>query len=528
MKKSLFCLVLILALVVPMASGLAQDYPLTETPAEFQLIIRMRPQHGDPDEMALFQRIEELTNVHIKWDPIQQAEYDEKKNLMLGAGKDLPDGFFGKYSLSTSDLVTYGSQGILIPLNDLIDAYAPNLKALFERRPDIKSMCTAPDGNIYATPYVQEGEDGTIFSNIMINRVWLERLGLEKPTTLEEFQKVLIAFRDQDANGNGDPNDEIPMSFKFLGSQRDIGGWFGAFGYADTLTEDGTNEGAHVVVGDDGKLVYVPVTEGYKNACKYYYENFFSQGLIDLEGFTMDKKTYNAQNQGEVANIGVFMCWNSFDLGTVHEDEYEPLSPQLGPDGTTSWGWTSSQTMSATGFSITNVCKNPELLIAWVDTFYDPIWSMQCDLGPIGINLIDNGDGTYDYMPVPEGLSYDEFRFKEAFAADGPVALTSDMFETMIPRSAGHQAKFDRNENYYRQYATTHYMPMMLLSEEDNDALSLIKTDIISYTNEMRAKWLAYGGVEEEWDAYLARLNSMGLEEYMEIYQNAYTAAYGN
>lgn len=44
----------------------------------------------------------------------------------------------------------------------------------------------------------------------------------------------------------------------------------------------------------------------------------------------------------------------------------------------------------------------------------------------------------------------------------------------------------------------------------------------------MRAKWLAYGGVEEEWDAYVARLESMGLSEYVEIYQNAYTAAYGN
>ena len=68
---------------------------------------------------------------------------------------------------------------------------------------------------------------------------------------------------------------------------------------------------------------------------------------------------------------------------------------------------------------------------------------------------------------------------------------------------------------------------VVLMSEEDNDALSLIQTDILSYTNEMRAKWLAYGGVEDEWDAYVARLESMGLEEYVAIYQNAYTAAYG-
>lgn len=520
--KRLLCLVLSLLMVLGASTALATEYPLADETANFRLIIRVRPLHGNPDEMELFRRMEELTNVHITWDQIPQAEYDEKKNLLLAAGIDLPDGFFGKFSLNASDLVTYGSQGMLIPLNDLIDQYAPNLKALFEAHPEVKSMVTAPDGNIYSTPYVQQGEDGTIASNMMINVTWLQRLDLEKPTTMEELKAVLTAFRDQDANGNGDPSDEIPMTFKFNGSQRDIGGLFGAFGYPDTLTDDG-----HHLVLDGDKVVFVPTTEGYKAACKYLYENFFSQGLIDMEGFTMDKKTYNAQNQGDIANIGLFMCWNSFDLGTVHEAEYEPLSPLLGPDGTTSWGWTASNNMMSTGFSITNVCKDPELLIKWVDTFYDPYWSMQCDLGPVGINLIDNGDGTYSYAEVPEGMSYDEFRYKEAFASDGPIALTSDYFGTVISRSPGHQAKFDRNENYYRKYAIYQYVPSMLMSEEDNDALSLIQTDILSYTNEMRAKWLAYGGVEDEWDAYVARLESMGLEEYVDIYQNAYTAAYG-
>ena len=145
-----------------------------------------------------------------------------------------------------------------------------------------------------------------------------------------------------------------------------------------------------------------------------------------------------------------------------------------------------------------------------------------------GINIKDNGDGTYDYIDTPEGMSYDEFRYKEAFASDGPIALTSDFFGSKIPRSAGHQAKFDRNENYYRKYATSVYLPSMILSEEDTDDLNLIKTDIINYAEEMRAKWLSSGGVEEEWDDYIARLNSMGLEQYMEIYQRNYTATHSN
>ena len=171
--KRVLAIILALALVLSCTAALATDYPLTAEKETFKLIIRVRPLHGNPDEMELFKRMEELTNVHIEWEQIQQAEYDEKKSLLLGANKNLPEGFFGTYSRDSSVLVAYGSQGILRPLKDLIEENAPNLKALFERRPDIKAMVTAPDGNIYSTPYVQEGEDGTIASNIMINKTWL-------------------------------------------------------------------------------------------------------------------------------------------------------------------------------------------------------------------------------------------------------------------------------------------------------------------------------------------------------------------
>ena len=71
---------------------------------------------------------------------------------------------------------------------------------------------------------------------------------------------------------------------------------------------------------------------------------------------------------------------------------------------------------------------------------------------------------------------------------------------------------------------TTNY----IVDDEWEALLNLIQTDIRSYTEEMRAKWLSQGGVDEEWDEYIARLNSMGLEKYMEIYQRNYTATHSN
>ena len=50
-----------------------------------------------------------------------------------------------------------------------------------------------------------------------IRKTWLDALGLEIPTTVEEYHNVLKAFKEQDANGNGDPNDEIPYSCRNKG-----------------------------------------------------------------------------------------------------------------------------------------------------------------------------------------------------------------------------------------------------------------------------------------------------------------------
>ncbi|MFR6473371.1 MAG: extracellular solute-binding protein, partial [Turicibacter sanguinis] len=166
-------------------------------------------------EMSIIQQLEEQSNIEIKWNNIPDADYSTKKNLML-ASEDLPDAFWNS-GFSDYDLIKYGAEGLIIPLNDLIEEYMPNLWAEMEKDPTIKSKLTAPDGNIYSLPTIEEmGLSRSPFFT-SINTQWLENLGLEMPTTPEEFKEVLIAFRDQDANGNGNPNDEIPFSFMHMG-----------------------------------------------------------------------------------------------------------------------------------------------------------------------------------------------------------------------------------------------------------------------------------------------------------------------
>ncbi|MNG24802.1 hypothetical protein D3C84_1095660 [compost metagenome] len=64
--------------------------------------------------------------------------------------------------------------------------------------------------------------------------------------------------------------------------------------------------------------------------------------------------------------------------------------------------------------------------------------------------------------------------------------------------------------------------PFVFLSAEDLDKVNQIETQLKEYTKQMKAKWLMSGGVEQEWDGYIKKLDQIGLKELLEIYQKGY------
>lgn len=125
-----------------------------------------------------------------------------------------------------------------------------------------------PDGHIYGLPGISEmgyiDDDGTyigigaIPQFTSINKDWLEKVGMEMPTTLDELHDVLVAFKENDCNGNGDATDEIPMSFMANNWCAGMTTLFAGFGFTD-YNED------HRAI-DNGKVYYQATSENYKNA----------------------------------------------------------------------------------------------------------------------------------------------------------------------------------------------------------------------------------------------------------------------
>lgn len=174
----------------------------------------------NPNERIIFKRLEKQTNVHIDWTCFVADQFSDKKNLALAQFGNLPDGLFNA-GMSDYDLLRYAKQGIIIPLENLIDKYMPNLQAVFEKYPEYRTMCTAPDGHIYSFPWIEQlgaGKEAiqAIGDIPYINKKWLDYLGLDIPTTTDELEQVLIAFRDHadDLKKQFDiEGDVIPMSF---------------------------------------------------------------------------------------------------------------------------------------------------------------------------------------------------------------------------------------------------------------------------------------------------------------------------
>ena len=163
-----------------------------------------------------------MFNIEFEWQTTTMDGNSAKEQRQIGlASGDYPDLYMlipWVDQFSQLDLLKYGKDGVVLPLNDLIKANAPNVQAALDNYPWFKSMATAPDGNIYGLPQLIECYHCSYANKMWVNTKWLKALNLEVPKTTDEYKAMLEAFKTKDPNGNG-MADEVPLS----GSTEDYG-----------------------------------------------------------------------------------------------------------------------------------------------------------------------------------------------------------------------------------------------------------------------------------------------------------------
>ena len=483
------------------------EYPIVKEPITLTTVTS---DNKPLEEMKMFQELSAKTNINISTEAIGGDGYAEKKALILASG-DLPDMFFGE-GLTNEDIAT--NVDYFVDMAPLIEKYAPNIQFMFNQDPWTKKLARmAGTNSIYGLTGVRPFRPVSM-DTWYINKVWLENVGMDIPKTLDEFEQVLLAFKEKDANGNGDPNDEVPLVCNGPNAQhqswRNILGSFG-----------GTNP-TYAVAQQvrDGKVQFIYAIDSTKEAIKYMHK-LYSQGLVYEDLMTA---LYGAGitelNTTEKCRIGVYVNWA--DTG-LYNDQYVAFPVMEGPTGireaTTAFpgGIRGKQNL----FSITTANKYPEATMRWINEVYSEEMTVQTFFGAFGEG-IEKTDTGYKTIDPPEGMAADVFKWELAPADGGPVYFYKQLEDKIkAHESYYNKLKDDAVNDPYRQ-PVEYAFPMVTFTSDVADEIARLNNDIHSFAGTKVAQWVTKGGIDEEWTAYLDQLNDMGLEKYLELYQAAY------
>ncbi|MFC5653580.1 ABC transporter substrate-binding protein [Paenibacillus solisilvae] len=477
--------------------------------------------------------IEKKFNVTIKWDLAPSDALTDRRQLLLASG-DYPEVFLeGKFS--NTDLLTYSKQGVFVPLNDLIDKYAPNIKAMMEKKPYFKEAMTAPDGNIYAIPRLNECYHCTYSQKFWINKEWLDKVGLKVPTTTDELYTVLKAFKEKDPNGNGKA-DEIPLT-----GAPNKSVWNGNID-AYLMNSFIYNDNDKYLTLKDGKVDFAANKPEWKDGLTYMHK-LYKEGLIDPASFTQNDQAVGQLGNregdeivGSITTALLSYLVNTYDAKITRHQHWVIVPPLKGPGGVQLAGTT--QGVSDFAFAITNKASEAQQIAAIkiADYAFSEEGALNSEYGPSeGIGWkkagadeknIDGKPAKYSYYNLPEqdpnkvrndswsllGPKDLSKEFRDLFAA-GQDPLAGDGYDTRLAQAT----------NEYKRYAPAEVYPTgVFIRPEDTDSAAQLTTSIKDYVQSNMAQFIIGNkDVDKDWDAYVKGFDGLNLIKYIEIYQNA-------
>lgn len=462
-----------------------------------------------PDKPAVL-AMEEMTNIHIQWQEIAASGWTEKVNLSF-ASNDLPDAIISGMDTTT----VMQNIDALVPIGDYVDEYAPAIKALWEARPDIKAALTTPDGKIYSFNSGEESAWTVTNSLLLVNKTWLDALGLEIPTTTQEFMDMLQAFKDNDMNGNGNANDEIPFSFCQQDSSYRLDSLFGAFGVLDN--------DLHLMV-EDGAVYFPASTDAFRTALDWMH-SLSANDLLDNEGFSQTLEQLQAKGKNAEPLLGAFISYNADTATGTNMNDYVPIAPLDGGLDKVLWNREGRTGGNLTGFVVTTKCASPETLVRWHDTI-NSSWEnkMLWSFGPEGMAWKFNDSGLWiqNNDNLPEGASWGEYRQSIAPGPSGNWFMMGE--ETLFQRelAARTQVRLDAIVDLYQ----AHFPEERLQANyEDADIAvekNLLKVEIDAYLATFVANSVLKGVTDAQWEEHLKACRALEVERYVTLWQEYY------
>jgi len=493
----------------------------------------------DYETNTFTKKIEDELNVDLEFVmfPADKKEALTKLNLMISSNSELPD-VLCMNILDDITVYTFGSKGVLVPLEEYVnDAdVMKNFHSIDADAVDsIIKNSESPDGHIYA---LTANNPATFWNEgpyrLWVNENWLEKLNLSMPETTEDFYNVLKAFVNEDPNGNG-INDEIGMVGAKSGWALDVIPFImNAFVYANP-----DKDYLNVV---DGKIVPAYTQDGWKEGLEFL-KKLVDEGLLSPLSFTQDQNQLKAliQVEGGMAGFVPAGSYSIFGAGAGLEfDEMQLVPPLTGPEGVSYNPY--NPILPVKTWFITKDCKNVDKAIEVGDWFYTREASMHSRYGEYGVDWDDDPAEAalwatrYDDVKCEfYNLNFELWGHQQNthWANNNPRYLDRNCpkieglvkFEDMPAEGEPLTREPDFNQKYdatYPQKRPTEYITFLPYTFDEAESIAVSSTDITNHVKDMSVAFITGNRSLDEWDAFLAELEAMGLENYIKVVQSAY------
>lgn len=470
-----------------------------------------------PNGMAdcqIYQVAEEKTGVQMTYTPLSTSASAEQFNVIMASGS-YPDLIGWGLNYATGDDAAV-EEDIYLDLTEDIARYAPNYFKVLASDDELLDSAITDGG--YITGFHAVVTEETLGTGGMVIRTdLLDKLGLDKPYTIEEYENVLAAFKDEGL--------EQPLVMLAPGA---IQGNFlaGAFDVAAFCNSFPMSVAPTYVV--DGEIKFGPLEDGFKEYIELI-KSWYDKGYI-YSDFITENQNWNSPDYANAitgGNAGIFYADQGNLGGYIEGSEIEGFAVEATydmhatADSINHFGQKTYKS-AGNGFHITTDCADVELACRWGDWWYTEEGSLTANYGVEGVSF-DYVDGkptlNETVTDAPEGMRDALLIYASnntICCVIDPDAVTSGYSEV---DKAAPEIWAEGTDDAYVIPST-----VSLSAEETTDAMA-IYTDIQTLCMESIAKFINGDKPMDEFDSFVADIEAMNIDGYLEIQQAAYDRA---
>ena len=443
-------------------------------------------------------KVFEEAGVEPDWQLLDFNSYNEAITPMLSAGN--VDADIVKIPDSDPNQIWIKS-GMFVPLDTYFD-YMPNFTKWLAENPVQKAELTAEDGHIYYVAGVNVAHDYQ--PTLMYNNKWLKDAGIEAPRDLDSFVEMLRYYKENDMNGNGDPNDEIPMSVQAAFLPYMFGPAFGL----DLVSG--------FQAADDGTVTYAAAdSENYRKYLEFL-NGLYEEGLLEAEYTSIDRDKIMERISNDLTGVSFDYSWSMsmnfsnklpYYDGTA-ENAFVGVPPLNGDHEGFYVGRNSLSGM----FGVNSKSSQIELAVKFLDYAMSEHCQDYYQWGIEGESYTTNADGSREY--TEQGKDNDwlqQFGINPSFVF--PAQQSVEATDVLLP---DWHAEINRQ---MRPYVVDPW-PQIYATSDESDTINMYMTDIQTNVDENATAFITGNkSLDSDFDAYISGLEALNLPAILEIKQ---------